>query len=286
MKHKVIAFGEIVWDMLPSGRQLGGAPLNFCYFADVAGAEAYVISAVGSERLGDETIGVVSHTGVSVSYIQRSQLPTGYVNVQLDAHGHPEYEIVEDVAWDAIGCPPEALQLVQDASVFCWGSLAQRSESSRASLYELLESLPKSCLKVFDINIRQHYYSVETIEKSLRCADVLKLNEDELPLIADLFGINGAESEIVRSLIDTYSLKFLIYTHGADFSEVYSSEGEYSHIDTPKVEVKDTVGAGDSFTAIFVVSLLLGHSLADSHRAAVDVSAEVCTKNGAIDVVA
>ena len=115
---------------------------------------------------------------------------------------------------------------------------------------------------------------------------MLKLNEDELPLIADLFGISGAESEIVRSLIDTYSLKFLIYTHGADFSEVYSSEGEYSHIDTPKVEVKDTVGAGDSFTAIFVVSLLLGHSLADSHRAAVEVSAEVCTKNGAIDVVA
>ena len=213
-------------------------------------------------------------------------MPTGCVNVQLDEQGLPEYEIVENVAWDEIKCTQEAMELIQDASVFCWGSLAQRNEISRNSLLQLLSALPVNCLKVFDINIRQHYYSVEIIRQSLQYADVLKLNEDELPLVASLFDIEGAESDIIRKLIDTYSLKYLIYTHGADFSEVYGCNGEYSHVDTPKVEVKDTVGAGDSFTAAFVVSLLRGRTLEDSHKIAVDVSAQVCTKDGAIDVSA
>lgn len=281
--NKVIAIGEIVWDCLPSGKQLGGAPLNFAFFAKELGADAYAVSAVGNDVLGDETLAVAATTGVCLDYVQRNSLPTSRVLVTLNEVGIPQYEIVEGVAWDAIEGSDAALKLVEDADVICWGSLAQRSEKSRNSILSLLDAAPDTCVKVFDINIRQHYYTREVVEASLERANILKLNEDELPLVARMLGVEGSDKEIVSILIDMYSLKYLIYTHGADFSEVYSADGEYSHVPTPKVSVADTVGAGDSFTAVFVTSLLKGDSLKDSHEKAVKVSAYVCTKNGAIN---
>lgn len=281
--NKVIAIGEIVWDCLPSGKQLGGAPLNFAFFAKELGADAYAVSAVGNDVLGDETLAVAATTGVCLDYVQRNSLPTSRVLVTLNEVGIPQYEIVEGVAWDAIEGSDAALKLVEDADVICWGSLAQRSEKSRNSILSLLDAAPDTCVKVFDINIRQHYYTKEVVEASLERANILKLNEDELPLVARMLGVEGSDKEIVSILIDMYSLKYLIYTHGADFSEVYSADGEYSHVPTPKVSVADTVGAGDSFTAVFVTSLLKGDSLKDSHEKAVKVSAYVCTKNGAIN---
>lgn len=281
--NKVIAIGEIVWDCLPSGKQLGGAPLNFAFFAKELGADAYAVSAVGGDELGDETLAVAATTGVCLDYVQRNSLPTSRVLVTLNEVGIPQYEIVEGVAWDAIEGSDPALKLVEDADVICWGSLAQRSEKSRNSILSLLDAAPDTCVKVFDINIRQHYYTREVVEASLERANILKLNEDELPLVARMLGVEGSDKEIVSILIDMYSLKYLIYTHGADFSEVYSADGEYSHVPTPKVSVADTVGAGDSFTAVFVTSLLKGDSLKDSHEKAVKVSAYVCTKNGAIN---
>ena len=281
--NKVIAIGEIVWDCLPSGKQLGGAPLNFAFFAKELGADAYAVSAVGGDELGDETLAVAATTGVCLDYVQRNSLPTSRVLVTLNEVGIPQYEIVEGVAWDAIEGSDPALKLVEDADVICWGSLAQRSEKSRNSILSLLDAAPDTCVKVFDINIRQHYYTREVVEASLERANILKLNEDELPLVAWMLGVEGSDKEIVSILIDMYSLKYLIYTHGADFSEVYSADGEYSHVPTPKVSVADTVGAGDSFTAVFVTSLLKGDSLKDSHEKAVKVSAYVCTKNGAIN---
>lgn len=282
-KLKVIAIGEIVWDMLPSGKQLGGAPLNFAFFSKELGAEAYAVSAIGNDVLGDETLAVASATGVNLDYLQRNNLPTSRVLISLDNEGVPQYEIVENVAWDALECPQMILDLVKDASVMCWGSLAQRSVTSRQSVLAMLSAAPKECVKVFDINIRQHYYSREVIETSLGYADILKLNEDELPLVASLLGLSGQERDIVRQLIEKYALKYLVYTHGADFSEVYSATGECSHVPTPKVRVVDTVGAGDSFTAVFVTSILQGLSMAESHARAVEVSAYVCTQNGAIN---
>lgn len=281
--NKVIAIGEIVWDCLPSGKQLGGAPLNFAFFAKELGADTYAVSAVGNDVLGDETLAVAATTGVCLDYVQRNSLPTSRVLVTLNEAGIPQYEIVEGVAWDAIEGSDAALKLVEDADVICWGSLAQRSEKSRNSILSLLDAAPDTCVKVFDINIRQHYYTREVVEASLERANILKLNEDELPLVARMLGVEGSDKEIVSILIDMYSLKYLIYTHGADFSEVYSADGEYSHVPTPKVSVADTVGAGDSFTAVFVTSLLKGDSLKDSHEKAVKVSAYVCTKNGAIN---
>jgi len=282
-KLKVIAVGEIVWDMLPAGKQLGGAPLNFAFFSKELGAEAYAVSAIGNDVLGDETLAVASATGVNLDYLQRNNLPTSRVLISLDNEGVPQYEIVENVAWDALECPQMILDLLKDASVMCWGSLAQRSVTSRQSVLAMLSAAPKECVKVFDINIRQHYYSREVIETSLGYADILKLNEDELPLVAPLLGLSGQERDIVRQLIEKYALKYLVYTHGADFSEVYSATGEYSHVPTPKVRVVDTVGAGDSFTAVFVTSILQGLSMAESHARAVEVSAYVCTQNGAIN---
>ena len=281
--NKVIAIGEIVWDCLPSGKQLGGAPLNFAFFAKELGADAYAVSAVGNDVLGDETLEVASSTGVCLDFVQRNELPTSRVLVTLNEDGVPQYEIVEGVAWDAMEISSAALKLVEDASIICWGSLAQRSEKSRKSVLALLDAAPESCLKVFDINIRQHYYNNDIVEASLNRADILKLNEDELPLVAQMLSLSGSEAEIVKSLIDKYSLKCLIYTHGADFSEVYTADGEYSHVPTPRVPVADTVGAGDSFTAVFVTSLLQGKTISESHNLAVDVSAFVCTQSGAIN---
>lgn len=280
---KVIAIGEIVWDCLPAGKQLGGAPLNFAFFAKELGAQAYAVSAVGVDELGDETLQVASATGVNLDFVQRNDLPTSRVLVTLDDKGIPQYEIVEGVAWDAIECPDTILDLVRDASVICWGSLAQRTEKSRQSVLSMLAAAPASCLKVFDINIRQHYYSQEVIKASLKYADILKLNEDELPLVAEMLGMTGNEDEIISEIIEKYSLKYVVYTHGADFSRVYGTEGLLSHQDTPKVTVADTVGAGDSFTAVLVTSLLQGKDVAAAHALAVEVAAFVCTQHGAIN---
>ena len=282
-KLKVIAIGETVWDMLPAGKQLGGAPLNFAFFAKELGADAYAVSAIGNDSLGDETFGVASATGVNLDRLQRNDLPTSRVLVTLDEKGIPQYEIVEGVAWDAMECSDADVELMKDASVVCWGSLAQRCEKSRRSVLAMLEAAPQDCMKVFDINIRQHYYSREVIETSLAHADILKLNEDELPLVADMLGLQGEDKEVVAELMERYSLRYLVYTHGADFSEAYASDGAYSHVPTPKVEVADTVGAGDSFTAVFITSLLKGASLSEAHAKAVEVSAFVCTQHGAIN---
>lgn len=280
---KIIAIGEIVWDCLPAGNQLGGAPLNFAFFAKELGAQAYAVSAVGNDELGDETLHVASATGVNLDFVQRNDLPTSRVLVTLDENGIPQYEIVEGVAWDAVECPDSALELVRDASVICWGSLAQRTEKSRQSVLSMLSAAPASCLKVFDINIRQHYYSLEVIKNSLEYADILKLNEDELPLVAEMLGMTGSEEAVISEIIERYSLKYVVYTHGADFSRVYGAEGLLSHQDTPKVKVADTVGAGDSFTAVLVTSLLQGRDIATAHALAVEVAAFVCTRHGAIN---
>lgn len=280
---KIIAIGEIVWDCLPAGKQLGGAPLNFAFFAKELGAQAYAVSAVGNDELGDETLQVASATGVNLDFVQRNDLPTSRVLVTLDEKGIPQYEIVEGVAWDAVECPDSALELVRDASVICWGSLAQRTEKSRQSVLSMLSAAPASCLKVFDINIRQHYYSLEVIKNSLEYADILKLNEDELPLVAEMLGMTGSEEAVISEIIERYSLKYVVYTHGADFSRVYGAEGLLSHQDTPEVKVADTVGAGDSFTAVLVTSLLQGRDIATAHALAVEVAAFVCTRHGAIN---
>lgn len=277
-----MGIGELVWDMLPGGRQLGGAPVNFAYWCGRLGAEGYPVSAVGDDDLGREAFDRLAGTGLDLGYVQRNALPTGRVNVTLSGNGIPEYDIVEGVAWDALEADARTLELAAQADAVCWGSLAQRSEASRRAIAAILGATRPECLKVFDINIRQHWYSREIVTDSLRQADVLKLNEDELPLVASLLGIGKSGAETIAELIRAFSLRYVIYTAGADHSEIHSAEGLLSRIPTPQVEVADTVGAGDSFTAAFITSLLQGDPVAACHRKAVETAAEVCTVHGAI----
>lgn len=280
---KIIGIGEVVWDCFPEGKRLGGAPINFCFFAKELGADSYPVTAIGEDELGDETIAVLKKTGLNLRHVSRNLLPTGKVLVSLNEAGVPQYNIVENVAWDSIECSRATMELVSDADVVCWGSLAQRSEKSRTTILKFIDAVPNTSLKVFDINIRQHFYSTNLIVESLEKANVLKLNEDELPLLISLLSLSTDFVEAIAELISRFSLKYVIFTQGAVRSGIYDASGEVSSIDTPKVEVADTVGAGDSFTATFVVNMLRGESVAESHRRAVDVSAYTCTQRGAIN---
>ncbi len=280
---KVLAVGEVVWDVFPTGKRLGGAPVNFAYFAQALGAFGLPVTAIGTDELGDETLEALKLTGLDLSLLQRNGLPTSRVLVTTDAAGVPQYEIVEDVAWDAITCDERILTAFHDADVVCWGSLAQRSATSRESILRLLDAAPAGCLKVFDINLRQSFYSREVVEASLLRADILKLNEDELPVVASLFGISGDVPAVISSLLERFALREIIFTEGAVQSSVYDASGLVSLISTPKVEVIDTVGAGDSFTATYIMGRLSGLGVAAAHSKAVAVSAWTCTQSGAIN---
>lgn len=282
---KVVGIGEIVWDMFPDGAVLGGAPLNFAFVAGELGCSSKIISAVGKDELAEATLDRISEIGIDTSTVQRNCLPTGRVLIQLDDKGIPQYEIVENVCWDQIRCSDNEKALVAEADAVCWGSLAQRSKASCDAVAEMLDAARPDCLKVFDINIRQHYYNREVLVRSLQRADVLKLNEDELPLVAEMFGLGGDAAAQIDALIRMFGLSMVIFTAGAAFSEIYGETGRLSHVDTPKVKVVDTVGAGDSFTAGFIASYLNGVSVPEAHERAVRISAYMCTQKGAINNV-
>lgn len=282
---KVIGIGETVWDVFPSGKRLGGAPVNFAFFAKEFGAESFPVSAIGNDELGVKTMEALEKTGLNLDYIQCNGHPTSRMIVTMDEAGVPEYEIVEGVAWDALDCDEKTVALLAEADVVCWGTLAQRTPFSRENILRMVDSAPESCLRVYDINLRQHYFCRETVEESLRRADILKLNEDELPIVAGLFSISGSALEQILGLIERFSLKNVIFTQGSLCSEVYGPEGLLSHRDTPKVKVVDTVGAGDSFTATYIMARLEGKPVEDAHSLAVELAAYVCTCSGAINSV-
>jgi len=275
---KVIGIGEILWDLLPDGKQLGGAPTNFAYHARQLGHHSSIISSVGNDELGCEIIQNIKDTGI-VSFIDTIDKPTGTVSVQLDKNGIPGYVIHEDVAWDFITPSESALEFASQADAICFGSLAQRAETSYYSIQEILKTVPDTALKVFDINMRQRFYNENIIRKSLKKANVLKINDEEILVFAEMFGISGDEFEAMHQILDNYKLKVLALTKGAEGSWLITQE-EDSYMETPKVIVADTVGAGDSFTAGLVAGLLNNKPLKEIHRSAVDISAFVCTQKG------
>ena len=278
----VFGIGEIVWDCLPEGRKLGGAPVNFAYYAGLLGARSYPISAVGSDSLGSETLAYCRRVGLDTRYVAVNGLPTSRVLVTLDDSGIPKYDILQDVSWDRLEARPEAMEALSRADAVCWGTLAGRSEASWQAIAAMVAATPASCMKVFDINLRQHYYSRERIELSLTEATALKLNEDELPVLVNLFLLSQDASHALVEIARRWDIQYVIYTCGAAYSEIYSKDGMLSHIETPKVPVIDTVGAGDSFTAAFVTSLLQEKPVEDAHADAVALAARVCMNPGAI----
>lgn len=281
MKSKpvIIGIGEVLWDILPSGKKAGGAPINFAYHAFMMGAESYAISAVGIDVLGDELLDVIDSIGINY-IIERLEYPTGNVNVSLK-DGIPTYEINENVAWDFIQINEQIEELVKKADAICFGTLAQRSDISRNSIQKMLLSVREDAFCIFDINLRQSFYNKEIINQSLERCNVFKINEDELLVLKELYDIEQfSEIDSCRWFIDKFSLKYLIMTAGADYSTVMTPD-EYSFIKTPVVEVVDTIGAGDSFAATFITGILNGKPLEVAHKSAVDRSALVCTKEGA-----
>ena len=280
----VIGIGEALWDMLPEGKKLGGAPANFAYHACQFGLEGMAVSAIGQDSLGEEIVEALEAHHLPY-HLDRVEYPTGTVQVTLDQQGVPQYEIKTDVAWDNIPYTKELAALAADCKAVCFGSLAQRNAVSRESIGLFLQAVPEDCLKVFDINLRQDFYNREVLEDSFRRCDILKINDEELVVISRMFELPGLSlEEKCRSLIKTYNLQMLILTCGVNGSYVFY-EGGMSFLDTPKVTVADTVGAGDSFTGAFVGSLLNGKTVPEAHETAVKVSAYVCTQSGAMPEV-
>jgi fructokinase len=238
---------------------------------------------VGNDELGQEIIHNIKEAGI-ISFIDTLDKPTGTVSVKLDKNGIPNYVIHEDVAWDFITPSESAIEFASRADAICFGTLAQRSETSYYSIQETLKTVPDTALKVFDINIRQRFYNETIIRNSLQKANVLKINDEEILVFADIFGISGDEFEIMHQILDNHQLKILALTKGAHGSWLISRE-EDSYLDTPNVSIADTVGAGDSFTAGLVAGLLNNKPLKEIHRSAVDISAFVCTQKGATPIL-
>lgn len=279
-KYKVAGIGEVLWDQLPQGDLLGGAPANVVYHAGQLGAESYIISAVGKDKLGDGIISLLSAKGINL-LIDQIDYPTGTVKVTLDNKGVPNFIITKDVAWDYIELTNESINLGKQLDAVCFGSLAQRNDVSNKSISEFIKLVPENALKIFDINLRQNFYSKELIHESFLMSNILKINDDELLIVGKLFGWEGDEEFLCRKILDTYQLKLLAYTCGTKGSYLYRGN-EKSFMQTPVVEVKDTIGAGDSFTAALMVSLLNGELLNECHTMAVKLSAFVCENDGAM----
>jgi len=255
MKPYVIGLGEVLWDVLPEGKKLGGAPANFAYHVSQFGYDTMAVSAVGHDVLGDETLEALNEKQLNFC-MPRVDYPTGTVQVTLDDEGVPTYVIREGVAWDNIPFTAELEDLAHHTSAVCFGSLAQRSPESRATIQAFLKALPENALKIFDINLRQNFYTRDLLVESMKACNILKINDEELLVLGHLLEISGLDMQNnCWLLLGKFDLDALVLTCGVNGSYVFT-KGNVSYQETPKVEVADTVGAGDSFTAAFVAGWL------------------------------
>jgi fructokinase len=283
MKDIVVGMGEALWDVLPEGKKIGGAPANFAYHVSQFGLDSCVISAIGSDNLGREILENFTSKGLHY-LIDEVPYPTGTVQVEIDPAGIPQYDIKENVAWDNIPYTPQLEAVAEQTRAVCFGSLAQRNVVSRETINRFLDAMPRLdySLVVFDVNLRQGFYTKEILCNSMSRCNILKINDEELITLSRMFGYPGIDlQDKCWILLGKYNLRMLILTCGVNGSYVFTP-GNVSFQPTPVVEVADTVGAGDSFTAAFIASILKGKSVDEAHRKAVEVSAYVCTRKGAM----
>lgn len=286
MNDIVVGMGEALWDVLPEGKKIGGAPANFAYHVSQFGLTSCVVSAVGDDALGKEITENFTSKGLN-QLIAEVPYPTGTVQVEIDPAGVPQYEIKENVAWDNIPYTARLEQLAERTKAVCFGSLAQRNVVSRNTINRFFDAMPRTAdsLVVFDVNLRQGFYNKEIICNSMKRCNILKINDEGLVTVSRMFGYPGIDlQDKCWILLGKYNLKMLILTCGINGSYVFTP-GNVSFQPTPKVEVADTVGAGDSFTAAFIASILKGKSVQEAHSLAVQTSAYVCTKKGAMPIL-
>lgn len=286
MNKLVVGMGEALWDVLPEGKKIGGAPANFAYHVSQFGLTSCVVSAVGPDALGKEIQENLTSKGLN-HLIAEVPYPTGTVQVEIDQAGVPQYEIKENVAWDNIPYTSQLESLAKRTQAVCFGSLAQRNVVSRETINRFLDAMPQreDSLVVFDVNLRQGFYNKEILCNSMKRCNILKINDEELVTVSRMFGYPGIDlQDKCWILMGKYNLKMLILTCGINGSYVFTP-GNVSFQPTPKVDVADTVGAGDSFTAAFIASILKGKSVAEAHSIAVRTSAFVCTKDGAMPIL-
>ena len=281
MSFKVVGIGEVLWDMLPAGKQLGGAPANFVYHAQALGAQGTIISRVGNDPLGKELLERLQQIGLSTDCIQLDPTaPTGTVGVEVASDGQPQFTIHENVAWDNLAAEDSARRAIVDSHAICFGTLAQRSETSRNAIFTLLKLVPELSLRVFDINLRQNFYTSENIERSLRNADILKINDQELPLLAKMLNITGDTRAQITEISSRFELHTVACTRGAHGSLLFSNGNWSDHPGIP-TQVVDTIGAGDAFTAAMVIGLLSQLDLQEINETANQVAAFVASQAGA-----
>ena len=277
----MLAVGEVLWDLLPGGRQLGGAPANFAYHAHALGAEAHLVTCVGDDPLGREILERLCALGLSTDLVGVDpSAPTGTVSVEVLADGQPRFTIREDVAWDRIEATPYALDAAAQADAVCFGTLAQRCEASRRAIRTLVVASPPAALRVFDVNLRQAFYSREVIEASLSASNALKVSEEELPVLAGLLGLRGGADEQIDDVARRFDLRLVALTRGARGSRLYAGGVWSDHGGLP-ADVVDTVGAGDAFTAALALGFLAGWDLDSINEAANALASFVCSQAGA-----
>lgn len=282
-KDIIISIGEILWDIFPNGKKLGGAPANFAYIISQFNLNSCIVSAIGNDKLGEEILQNLKEK--KLNYLADIiDYPTGTVLVELDKEGVPQYTIKQNVAWDNIPYNKELTDLLKNCKAICFGTLAQRDEISRNTILRSLEqvALNVNSLRIFDINLRQSFYNKEIILTSLKLCNILKLNNQELNILTELLEIKETNfKQVCDKIIKQYNLKILILTCGTDGSYVFI-QNNYSYLPTPQVDVEDTVGAGDAFTAAFVASIIKGETIIQAHQIAVKTSAYICTQAGAM----
>jgi fructokinase len=281
MKFVLVGLGEVLWDILPSDMQLGGAPANFACHAQALGAEAFVASGVGADEPGRKILQRLSMLGLNIDYVvSDSTHPTGTVSVKIDLEGNPAFVIPENVAWDFLPLTPQWSELAGRTDAVCFGSLAQRSELSRATIRTFLDKASSYALRIFDVNLRAPFFSREVIDVSLHLANVLKLNIDELPVVSRMLSIDGNDAELLRELLHRYDLRLIALTKGQEGSVLYSRGRQSIHHGYP-VETVDSVGAGDAFTAAVALGMLKGYELDRINDSANRLAAFVCSQSGA-----
>src|SRR5271168_2762741 len=282
-KRTIVGLGELLWDLLPSGKQLGGAPANFAYIANLLGDAGIVASRIGRDPLADEVVSRLAQLGLSTACVQRDSIhPTGTVKVEIDNAGQPRFDISDPAAWDFLEWTPAWQQLAEDADAVCFGSLAQRSQSSRTTIRSFLHATRPEAVRIFDVNLRQTFYTSTILAESMKLATVVKLNHEELPKIMGLFELeHHSEQDSARCLLTAYHVKLVCVTRGGGGSLLISVD-ECSEHPGFKVQVADTVGSGDAFTAALVYGYLRRASLDQINETANRVGAWVAGQSGAM----